>query len=274
MANVFISYGDDRFKLSLDRITRQARKSKRFDRVIKYTPKDLPEYIRSSPLFSEPIGGGYWCWKPFVISSALSQCKNGDVVYYADAGCSIVADSPEWDVFAKYLRVYSAVFFQYRKDFLYPGWEQYCPQDSPDKTAIKHWMKPTLVEYFERYGDPAMLEFDSLWAGFIIIKKTEARSAVLDEWRRIMLMRPDLVIPPFGSERNLLSETFFCHRCDQSILSPLVCHYQIEDNVVVLPETSESQIGQPAILATRWRQAALPPAKYLKYRMYNLFHCQ
>jgi len=274
MANVFVSYGDDRFKVSLDRIVRQARKSGRFDKVLKYTPKDLPDYVRSSPLFAEEKGGGYWCWKPYVIWDALRHCEIGDVVYYADAGCSLDGDSSEWAEFSQHLKSYSAIFFQYRRDYSYPGWERYCGNDCVDKTAIKHWMKPSLIDYFKQYGDSDLFEFSSLWAGFIIIKKTERPSIVLDEWRRITMLHPELVAPPFGVELINLPQSYYAHRHDQSILTPLVSFYMDRDNAIVLPETSESKVGTPAILATRWRQAKLSPLSYLKYRIWSLFHDQ
>lgn len=272
MASIFISYGDDRFKVSLDRIIRQARHSGLFDKVVKYTPKDLPSYVRSSPLFSQSKGGGCWCWKPYVISNALANCNEGDVVYYADAGCTIISDSPEWDKFKQLLKDYSSIYFQYRKDYSYPGWERYCKEEDSDKTVIKHWMKPSLVEYFSHFHDPDMLEFDSLWAGFIIFKKTRNTSVILDQWLKITFFHPELVVSPLGAELQSLPYTYYGHRYDQSILSPLVCHYMDMDNALVLPETSESQLGSPAVLASRWRQAAFNPISYLKYRLFEKLH--
>ena len=64
MAFIFITYADDRFKVSADRITRQARRSGIFDRIVRYSPKDLPEYVRSSPLFSGAKGGGIGVGNP------------------------------------------------------------------------------------------------------------------------------------------------------------------------------------------------------------------
>ena len=272
MATIFITYGDDRFRLSLERITRQARESGRFDKVIKYTPKDLPVFVRSSPLFLETKGGGCWCWKPYIIHHTLNNCNIGDIVYYADAGCSLIASSPEWTVFENLLQIHSAIYFQYRRDYSYPGWENYCKQDLEDKTAIKHWMKPALIEYFKEYDDPGMFEFDSLWAGFIIVKKTTASSVIINQWLKITFFHPELVLPPFGAELSNLPESYCDHRCNQGILTPLVYHYKDADNALIVPETSESAIGNPAIMATRWRQAKLSPILYLKYRLHSFLH--
>ena len=118
------------------------------------------------------------------------------------------ADSPEWEEFKRLLQEHSAIYFQYRRGYPYRGWEKYCHDDAPDKTAIRHWMKPTLIDYFQRYNYPDMFEFDSLWAGFIIHKKTEKQSIILDNWLQLTLFRPDLVVPPFGNETIDIPETF------------------------------------------------------------------
>ena len=78
--------------------------------------------------------------------------------------------------------------------------------------------------------------------------------------------------PVFGDEIIGLPVSYYDHRCDQSILTPLVFLYKKDDKAVVLPETSESQPEHSAILAGRWRQAKLPLVKYLKYRLYDLLH--
>ena len=102
MSNIFISYGDNRYKESLNRIARQAKDVGIFDKVIKFTPKDLPGFVKASPLFAFSCGGGYWCWKPYIIYHTLQNCKEGDVVYYVDAGCTLNISSEEWGQFQNY----------------------------------------------------------------------------------------------------------------------------------------------------------------------------
>jgi len=105
----------------------------------------------------------------------------------------------------------------------------------------------------------------------MIFKKTDHIISILEQWYQITLFHPELVTAPLGSEMSHLPNSFFTHRFDQSVLSPLVYHFKEKDNVLVLPETAESRIGQPAVLATRWKQAALRPYPYLKYRLSEFF---
>lgn len=57
MKKYFITYGDDAFYLSRKQLAKQAQKSELFDEVIVYTPKDLPDSIKASPLMAYKRGG-------------------------------------------------------------------------------------------------------------------------------------------------------------------------------------------------------------------------
>ncbi|MBO5635060.1 MAG: hypothetical protein J5907_06550 [Bacteroidales bacterium] len=265
-----ISYGDDRYKLSLMRIAHQARQVGIFDRIIKYTPKDLPEYIKASPLFAFERGGGYWCWKPYVVYHTLNNCKEGDIIIYVDAGCSLLKDSPEWDYFMRLIDTHSAVFFHYRNDYDY-GWKS-VNEDSSDIVAIKHWMKPSLIQYYNRFISPEILDFEKIWAGFFIVKKTETIIKTLETWYKMTLFHPDLIMDPLEGEIPCCHADFYEHRHDQAVLSPLVYHFQSVDNTIVLPETSESKVGKPAVVADRWRQGRSSLFWMLKYMIWHLLH--
>ena len=72
MKKTFVTYGDDNYRESLERIGREARATGVFDSVRLYTPADLPEPFASYTR-DYPRGGGYWLWKPFVIVSELDR---------------------------------------------------------------------------------------------------------------------------------------------------------------------------------------------------------
>lgn len=264
MTNIFISYSDDRFKESQKRISRQAKKVGLFDKVFEYTPKDLPYYIKASPLYAFSKGGGYWVWKPYIIYYTLQQCHEGDVIYYCDAGCSLNKNSSEWRVFQEMIETHSAVFFQYRDGFHYK-WGFNC-----DKTSIKFWMKPTTRAFFQQYLGEAFLDYSKIWAGFMIIKKTKPLLKIIDEWYKLTLFHPDLIIDPFGPEAS--DQPDYYHTHDQAILTPLVFFYHRDDNALVIPETAESQLGDPAVVGTRWMQGKVSVFQMLKSRLWTALH--
>lgn len=264
MANIFISYADEQYKVSLDRIARQAKKVGIFDKVIKYTPKDLPAYIKASPLFAFSRGGGYWCWKPYIIYLTLQNCKEGDVVYYCDAGCTLVNDSPEWQQYQKQIETHTAIFFQYRDGVDYP-WGV-----NSDNVSIKYWIKPSAVSFFKSFINTEFLGYGKIWAGFMIFKHTEQFSTILDQWYKITLFHPELVMDPVGEDLTEINS--FYHTHDQAILTPLIYQYSQCENVLVLPETAESRTGQPAVLGSRWMQGRMSWWQSIKYRIWCLLH--
>jgi hypothetical protein len=265
---LFISYGDDRFKESLNRIARQARKIGIFDRIIKYSPKDLPEFIKASPLFAFDRGGGYWVWKPYIVYQTLNLCQEGDILVYADAGCTLSKDSPEWEYYLNLLHTHSAIFFQYRENYDY-GWK--CVRKPcGDAVALKHWMKPSLVQFYERSLGLNYLDSSKILGGFFIIKKNRKDLRTIDEWYKITLFHPELVMDPSNDDIADCPPDFFEHRHDQAVLSPLVYHFQSEDDLVILPETAESKIGHPAVIADRWRQGKSSILWKMKYLLWSL----
>lgn len=273
MAKIFVAYADERYKESLNRIKRQAKRTHRFDRILLYTPKDLPEYIKASPLFAFSRGGGYWVWKPYVVMDALSKCQEGDIVCYADSGCSLNKDSEEWDVFFAALEKHNAIFFQYRADFSYPGWDKICKNPQNNSTAIRHWMKPLTKTYFEEYfGSDSFCDFSKIMGTIFFIKKTTPLINVIREWYNLALFHPILFMDPIGKETTSLPDDFNVHRHDQAVLTPLIYYYKCIDQVLVLPETSESDKTHAAIIASRFIQREMPLWLYIKYRIYHFIY--
>ena len=275
MANIFISYGDKTFKKSLKQIKKEAKSIGIFDRIITYTPNELPDCIKSSPLFLFKRGGGYWIWKPYIIYKTLQLCKDNDIVYYADAGCILNSNSIEWNIFQERIQTHNAIFFQYRSDRNYEEWIKYCKNESNNTPKILHWIKPSTIEYFISFmGNDEFLQFNKIWGGAIIIKKTPKLLNVLDQWLRISMFHPELICDPFGKELSNIPSTFNAHRHDQAILTPLVFHYINTDKICILPETAETDKQNAAIIAARrvlWTYNLMDKIIYLTKKYYNKF---
>lgn len=275
MSNIFISYGDQKYRKSIKRIKKQADEVGIFDKIITYGPKDLPQYIKCSPLFSSCKGGGYWLWKPYIIIKSLEQCHENDVVYYVDAGCTLNPQSEEWLKFQEILKSYQAIVFQYRSNTKYDGWEQFCKIPQNNNPALKHWIKPTTKNYFTNYiGNEGYLDFNKIMGGIIIVKKTTSIPLFLSEWYNISLYYPELVCDPFGEDLNRLPGSFNVHRHDQTIITPLAYKYNKIDRIAIIPETSESSTDSAAIIASRtvvWSWNFYDKAKFQVNRLYNYF---
>lgn len=273
MANILVAYADIHYKESLMRLKRLARKTGRFDKILIYTPKDLPEFVKASPLFAFSRGGGYWVWKPYVVVDALSKCNLGDIICYVDSGCYLNKDSKEWDYYFEVLKQYNAIFFQYRDNISYSGWEEFCTYSNNNIVEVGHWMKPTTKDYFmDFFGDDSFTHYAKIWCGGFFVKKTRTIINIVNEWYRLILFNPILFVDPIGKECMHLPESFNVHRHDQAVVTPLVYYYKDIDNVLVLPETSESDKEHAAIVASRFMQGKMSLWLYIKYRFYNLIY--
>ena len=273
MANILVAYADTHYKESLMRLKRLAKKTRRFDKILIYTPKDLPEFIKASPLFAFSRGGGYWVWKPYVVVDALAKSKLGDVVCYVDSGCYLNKDSREWDDYFSYMHKYDALFFQYREDVQYPGWDKISTKPENNSVLLKYWIKPATRKYFAEYfGNDDFCNFPKIWCGAFFVKRTPILINVINEWYRLVLFYPQLFMDPIGNECVNLPETFNAHRHDQTVVTPLVYYYKETDHIMILPETSESDKEHAAIVASRFMQGRMSLWLYIKYRIYNLIH--
>ena len=94
---MFVTYGCDRFEKSKTRLEREVTATGCFDSFKAYTPEFVKPLLRTKNarraldiLQNEKKGGGFYIWKPFVIQHALEKARAGDIIVYADAGCTLL----------------------------------------------------------------------------------------------------------------------------------------------------------------------------------------
>ena len=97
MGNVyFASFGGPSasYHAALQRICGEANQFQIFTKIFGYTDiylKNDNEFWSQHGGFlsSNPRGYGYWLWKSYLIKKLLTSINDGDVIVYADAGCSM-----------------------------------------------------------------------------------------------------------------------------------------------------------------------------------------
>ena len=239
---VFISYANEAMAYSLKRIGRQARKLGIFDEVILYTPADVPEYVRKSPLFACPRGAGYWSWKPALLYETLQKYDEGTVVVYVDAGCTL-RKSPEWTRLLGKMEEYDTICFQYAEP--QPQWARW----GAGSSKIKHWTKKATLDFVQDYfHNPEAGELCQIMGGILFMKGK--RNAVLETWKELMFSHPDLIMDPTADELKDQYPWFAGHRHDQAILTPLAAS---DPHTLVLPEVSEAYRPDSFVWASRIR---------------------
>lgn len=224
---IFISYGNEIYYDSLQRIKKMAEDTGIFDQIIIYTDKDLPDEIKSHTLMQYARGGGYWFWKPFVILQTLKEvATENDIVIYSDSGNEIFKHK-DWLHYFQMLNKYDGVCFKYGK-------------------LAKEYTKKELLDYFsdecrnlsERYQIMGGL---NLW--------TKQSIPIVQEWFDTMKEHPELVLEDTSEPSKKQNKHLKEHRHDQAVLTGIV--YKNENKIAVLWEKCESfdQWGQAVFCA-------------------------
>lgn len=197
MKKIFVTYGDNAYNESLRRIKTEAEATGMFDKVLVYRPEDLPEPF-AGYTGKYKRGGGYWLWKPYVIRHTLDMADHGDIVVYADAGCTLFRHH-DWCKYFKMVDGKEELFFL-------------------AKGKNRRWCKRAVFEFFNIRN--------SLWkyarqvqATFIIARKSGGNT-VIQRWYELAANRHELFIDV--KDNSAEDKKFREHRHDQAVLTACV----------------------------------------------------
>lgn len=211
MRKIFITYGDDNYRESIARICREAEAAGVFDEVRAYTPEMLPEPFRGYTA-AYRRGGGYWLWKPYVIYDALERAGEGDVVVYADAGCTVNRHR-DWTRYFDILRRKDYIFF------LTCTWTaEYCKREVLDFFRSDAGGRPVA----RLTGNQAWALGNQVQATFMLVRKAGG-NGIIARWKELAEHRPALFTDIAPEERGRESARFREHRHDQALLTGCVC---------------------------------------------------
>lgn len=218
MNRFFVTYGNELYVNSRERLADEARKTGYFDKIIIYTPEMLPDYITNNSSFACVRGGGYWIWKPYVIKKTLESMEEGDVLLYCDAGMKLL-ESNKWNKYWDILLNYDIISFELG-------------------TFNIAWTRNYVFKHFNTRLPKFWKYCNQLQAGHIFIKKTAETLSIIKEWEMTMLTYPEAVIDVSPDCLALENKQFKEHRHDQSIWSALVYIYMNKCNTCILPDLS------------------------------------
>ena len=226
---IFITYGDSNYQDSLIRIRQEAIDTGVFNETILYTPELLPDQFKEYAN-QYKRGGGYWLWKPWIIQNTLNNINEGDIVVYADAGCTLQKHK-DWQYYFNRLAHNDGIFF------ITSG-------------KNKKWCKQEVFSFFNTSNN--LWKFaNQIQATFLIIKKTKDDD-IIQRWCDLAVHHPHLFMDVKQENRSKESPAFKEHRHDQSVLTACVCTSKRLSHYLLLPEKMEKRYknGQ-AVLASR-----------------------
>jgi hypothetical protein len=154
-------------------------------------------------------GGGYWIWKPYIISKMLAQINDNDILVYIDAGCHINITPESKHRFNEYIEMINN-----SKSGLLRFQLPHQEKNYTNKKTIAFFKQKFNInndimnEYLNNY---------QLVGGIQIIKKTEFS---IDFFNKVLeVLNDDMYL--FTDKYTQTNEA---HRHDQSIMSLLYKH--------------------------------------------------
>lgn len=200
----FASFGTlPEYTRALKRIKEQAEASGYFATVKLYIPQTTPGIEDHADFIAKNRRGyGYWIWKTLVLLDRMRTVPEGDIVVYADAGCTVndgATAAGLWDIWIAAVLAHPTQRIGFHTGNLEAA-----------------WCKGDLLAYFGGVPkDPGQL-----WAGAQIMVNTPANRAFVTEWLDIMT-RDGYHFVTDAPSRLPNEREFREHRHDQSVFSLL-----------------------------------------------------
>lgn len=200
----FITYGDSKFAKSRKRIIKEAEDCNIFRDCMLYTEDSLSEEFQKdfAPLLSQSRGGGYWCWKLFIILDALKKTEKESWIIYADAGCKFYKErkSTLFDLLSYMIMERKVI-------------SAFAIQNCLEKT----WTKGDMIDFFGCRKRQDIVDSEILMGGIFVFRNCKEVQNFFSECYDIAKDHPELIDDSPSSSLNF--PQFIEHRHDQSLLS-------------------------------------------------------
>jgi hypothetical protein len=225
----FITYGDDKYSKSKQRIKAEAEDFGLFDNITVYEPKLLTNLFKQvfKDVLSLERGGGYWIWKIDIILQELSKMQEGDIVVYLDSGCTINKNGEQR--FKEYINLLN------RSEHNSIGFVLPCLE--------KQWTTKELYNAFEMKEDNT----GQILGGCMIYKKNKKLLEMFEEILKVLQKDPFLITDKYNGQGQ--KSYFIDNRHDQSVFSLMRKKYKS----IVLPNEidNNAKIDKFPFWATR-----------------------
>ena len=214
----FITYGNDSFENSINRVTAEARNTGWFSTLTPYRPHDLSAEFRNkyNDILGSSRGAGYWIWKFDIIKQHLNKIENDDFLVYTDAGCSVNSNGKKrFDEYIDMLNNSNESIISFQMGHIEHTWTT--------KQIFQHFN----LDLNSDYGTSGQIN-----ATVLIMKKNEKLMKIIDECFNVLSTNKLLFTDHYNRENQ---ESYFRdNRHDQSVFSVI---RKIHGSVVLGDET-------------------------------------
>lgn len=225
----FITYGDNNFSKSKQRIKKEAEDFGLFDNISVYEPDLLSSVFKKTfkDVLSLKRGGGYWIWKIDIILQELNKMQDDDILVYLDAGCTINTNGKQR--FKEYIKLLTE------------------SQHNSIGFVLQHlettWTTKELYTAFDIKEDDSK----QILATCMIYKKNKLLFEMFEEILQVLKNDPFLISDKYNKEGQ--KSNFIENRHDQSVFSLMRKKYK----GIVLPDEVDDSLDYHPFWATRKR---------------------
>jgi hypothetical protein len=207
----FLVYNDNTHDNYLTNLLRSVEKYGSEFKIVIFDKSQIDnEFVeRNKSILECQRGGGYWLWKPYIINEFLKNINDNDIVFYLDSKYVFIEN---------FTNLYSD--FMLNNDILI--WK-----NKPNNRLyyMKNWCKMDVICKYDMYDKVFNENALDIWAGALIVKKTENAVRIIREWLDMCCNYDDITDSPSKAEN---SSMFTEHRHDQSMLSIVLHKYIIQ----------------------------------------------
>ena len=221
-----ISYTSRHFDNRYNNITNLGTQCGIFDTFKCFREQDIDNEFKEKykEVWNMTKGGGYWIWKPYIISKMLEQINVNDILVYIDAGCHINITLESKQRFNEYIDMCNSSQSGLLRF-------QLTHQE-------KHFTNRKTIEYFKNkfnINDEIMntyLDSFQLIGGIQLIRKNDYTINFFNNCLTILNDDMNLFTDIYTNINNYMNEK---HRHDQSIMSLL--YKYMEGDLIIDDET-------------------------------------
>ena len=234
----FITYGNEKFSSSRERIIKEAGQMGIFDGIIKgYSEADIDEDFKETvkdAIYGDR-GGGYWIWKPYIIHKTMKMLNNNDYLVYSDAGSRL--NSSGVDRLKEYIEMIKP---ETGKSIL-------AMELAGFKESV--WTTSEIFNYFD--VEDNIKNSSQIIATVVIFRKSSESLNMIDKWLETAVKKPLIFTDHYNDEARRLNPEFRDNRHDQSIFSIILKQEPYKSNTVIIGDEVDSQLPKNPILALR-----------------------
>lgn len=207
----FINYASNGFNNSQKEGLRCAEK---FGfKSIGYTDKDIDNEFKeiNKNILMNSRGGGYWLWKPYIISDILKKMNFGDYLVYMDSGAKLIGDPNNYLDMIDNRGILAFSMIQ--------------------KTS--KWTKGDCFYEINKKNKDDFKDYNQLQGTYIFFRKCDYSLSFVKKWSDLCCKENLITDCPNIQMDNF--DDFIDHRHDQSIFS-LLCY---NENIMNVPQIDQ-----------------------------------